>query len=98
MSAGGQRGIDVSGNGITGVGARIISASDVTVDIRKSLTFVTNNAIATSNIPVWTGRNAFQNHMPNGNVFVQEFLRGQKECSCSNGQPVYQPGNITRFV
>jgi hypothetical protein len=59
--------------------------------------FTTNTAIATSNVAVWTGRNALQNHMPNGNVFVQEFLRGQKECSCSNGLPSYQPGNITRF-
>jgi hypothetical protein len=90
--------VDLSGNGSTGVGARIISASDVTMQTRRKLMFVTNTAVATSNVPVWTGRNAFQNRMPNGNVFVQEFLRGEKECSCSNGLPLYQPNNITRFV
>jgi hypothetical protein len=98
MSSGGQRGIDVSGNGNRGVGARIMSASDVTIDIRRSLTFVTNNASATANIPAWNSRNALQNHTPNGNNFVQEFLRGAKECDCSGGQPVYQANNITRFV
>jgi hypothetical protein len=98
MSAGGQRGIDISGNGSRGVGARIISASDVTIDIRRSLMFTTNTAVATTIVPAWTGRNAFQNHTPNGNNFVQEFLRGAKECDCSGGNPVYQANNITRFV
>jgi hypothetical protein len=97
MSSGGQRGIDVSGNGNRGVGARIMSASDVTIDIRRSLTFVTNNAIATANIPAWSSRNALQNHTPNGNNFVQDFILGRKECDCSGGMPIYQPGNITKF-
>jgi hypothetical protein len=97
MSSGGQRGVDISGNGATGVGMRIMDASDFTIESRRKLMFVTNTAIATSNVAAWTGRNAFQNHMPNGNNFVQEFLRGQKECGCSNGQPAYQPNNITRF-
>ena len=98
MSSGGRRGVDVSGNGITGVGQRIQDASDVTVQTRRKLMFVTNTAIATSNVAAWTGRNAYQNQTPNGNDFVNEFLRGQKECSCSNGLPVYQNNNITRFV
>ena len=98
MSSGGQRGVDISGNGNTGIGARIMNASDVTTQTRRKLMFTTNTAVATTNVTAWTGRNALQNHTPNGNVFVQEFLRGAKECDCSGGLPLYQPGNITKFV
>jgi len=71
MSAGGQRGIDVSG--ITGM--RIQNMSDVIAQRRVRLVYQTFAST--------TGANAFVNETPNANGSYVDFLRGIKE-SCSN--------------
>lgn len=71
MSAGGQRGADLSG--ITSM--RIQNASDVTARTRVQLVYQT---FASS-----TGANAYQNETPNANGSYIDFLSGLKE-SCSN--------------
>ena len=71
MSAGGQRGIDVSG--ITSM--RIQDASDVTKQTRVRLVYQTFAST--------TGANAYQNETPNANDSYLQFLQGVKE-GCSN--------------
>lgn len=92
MSAGGQRGIDVSG--ITGL--RLQNASDVTARLRYQEVFQT---FASS-----TGANAYRNETPNAVGSYLDFLIGRKEsgrrdislsdCSSCIGLP-YQY-NLTR--
>lgn len=67
MSAGGQRGIDVSG--ITGL--RLQNASDVTKSLRSKLVFQTFAST--------TGANAYQNETPNATGSYLDFLIGRKE-------------------
>jgi hypothetical protein len=71
MSAGGQRGIDVSG--ITAM--RVQNASDVTTRTKVRLVYQTFAST--------TGANAYVNETPNGNDSYVQFLEGVKE-SCSN--------------
>ena len=105
MSSGGRRGIDVSGagigpnggGGVPGQGMRIQNASDVVYQKKVQLIYTTNNAISNAGIGVWTGRNAYQSHTPNGNDFVRQFLNGVRECDCSGGFPGMTNGNITQF-
>lgn len=85
MSAGGQRGIDVSG--ITGI--RLQNASDVTNRIKSQLVYQT---FASS-----TGANAYRNETPNAYGSYLTFLFGRKEvgrrdislsdCSTCAGDP-----------
>lgn len=72
MSAGGQRGIDVSG--ITGM--RIKDASDVTNRTKIQLVYQTFAST--------TGANAFRNKVPNGNDYFLQFTEGIKECRQTN--------------
>lgn len=67
MSAGGQRGIDVSG--ITGL--RLQNASDITTRVRTQLVY--------HNFASTTGANAFRNETPNANGSYIDFLTGRKE-------------------
>lgn len=67
MSAGGQRGIDVSG--ITGI--RLQNASDVT---RRTKTQLVYQTFAST-----TGANAYINQTPNAYGSYIEFLTGRKE-------------------
>ncbi len=103
MSSGGRRGVDVSGvgigpqRGISGQGMRIQNASDVTYQTKVQVLYTTNNAISNSGIAAWTGRNAYQDHTPNGNEFVRQFLNGWRECDCSGGIPQMTNGKITPF-
>ena len=69
MSAGGQRGIDVSG--ITSL--RIQNASDAIMQRRVRLVYQTFAST--------TGANAYQNETPNGNDSYLQFLQGVKDCS-----------------
>jgi hypothetical protein len=71
MSAGGQRGIDVSG--ITSL--RVQYASDATTRTKVRLVYQTFAST--------TGANAYINETPNGNDSYVQFLQGVKE-SCSN--------------
>lgn len=71
MSAGGQRGIDVSG--ITSL--RIQNASDAITRRRIRLVYQTFAST--------TGANAYINETPNANASYVDFLSGLKE-SCSN--------------
>ncbi len=71
MSAGGQRGIDVSG--ITSL--RLQNASDWVERERLQLVYQTFAST--------TGANAYLNETPNGNDSYLQFLKGVKE-SCSN--------------
>lgn len=71
MSAGGQRGIDISG--ITGM--RIQDASDFVTQERVRLVYQTFAST--------TGANAYINETPNANGSYLDFLAGIKE-SCSN--------------
>lgn len=71
MSAGGQRGIDLSG--ITSLRQR--DASDVTTQARVRLVYQTFAST--------TGANAYANETPNGAGYYSQFLQGVKE-SCSN--------------
>lgn len=71
MSAGGQRGIDVSG--ITSM--RLRDAADVTARTRVQLVYQTFAST--------TGANAYQNETPNATGSYLSFLQGVKE-GCSN--------------
>lgn len=76
MSAGGQRGIDVSG--ITSL--RIQNASDSTT--RLSLQQAYQNFAST------TGANAYRNRTPNGYGLFLSFTEGRKEgCASCVGLP-----------
>jgi hypothetical protein len=85
MSAGGQRGIDVSG--ITGL--RLQNASDVTSRLRYQEVFQTFAST--------TGANAYRNETPNAVGSYLDFLIGRKEsgrrdislsdCSTCTGLP-----------
>ena len=76
MSAGGQRGIDVSG--ITSM--RLQYASDWTERDRLQMVYQT---FASS-----TGANAYVNQTPNGNDSYLHFLKGAKEgCTTCTGLP-----------
>ena len=66
MSAGGQRGIDVSG--VTGV--RLQNASDVTHRIYLQETYQAGNS-NTANAP--------RNRIPNGTGYFMDFIQGVKE-------------------
>ena len=69
MSAGGQRGIDISG--VTSI--RVQNASDATTRTKVRLVYQT---FASS-----TGANAYINETPNGNDSYIQFLQGVKDCS-----------------
>lgn len=94
MSAGGQRGIDVSG--ITGL--RLQNASDTTTRIRLQEIYL--------NFASTTGANAFRNRTPNATGLFLEFLQGRKEvgrrdislsdCSTCTGLP-YQSNLVMNF-
>ena len=73
MSAGGQRGIDVSGINTL----RRQNASDYTTSIRLQEVY--------QNFASTTGANAYQNRTPNANGSWLEFLQGRKEIrACSD--------------
>lgn len=94
MSAGGQRGIDVSG--ITGI--RLQNASDATYRRRMRLVFQTFAST--------TGANAYRNETPNATGSYLDFLVGRKEvgrldisfsdCSTCSGLP-YQSLETRQF-
>jgi hypothetical protein len=94
MSAGGQRGTDVSG--ITGL--RLQNASDVTARLRYQEVFQTFAST--------TGANAYRNETPNATGSYLDFLIGRKEsgrrdisfsdCSSCVGLP-YQNTLIRTF-
>jgi hypothetical protein len=69
MSAGGQRGIDISG--VTSL--RIQHASDATKRTQVRLVYQTFAST--------TGANAYRNWVPNANGSLIEFLQGVKDCS-----------------
>ena len=76
MSAGGQRGIDLSG--ITSL--RQQNASDVTTQTRVRLVYQTFAST--------TGANAYANETPNGAGYYLQFLTGAKEsCTACTGLP-----------
>lgn len=76
MSAGGQRGIDVSG--ITST--RIQNASDVTFRLNSQLMY--------QNFASTTGANAYVNETPNAWGSYLQFLQGRKEgCASCTGLP-----------
>jgi len=76
MSAGGQRGIDISG--ITTY--RVQNASDFTYQNRTRLVYQTFAST--------TGANAYLNETPNANGSYLDFLRGAKQsCSVCDGLP-----------
>lgn len=69
MSAGGQRGIDISG--VTSL--RVQYASDATKQTKVRLVYQTFAST--------TGANAYRNWVPNANGSLIEFLQGAKDCS-----------------
>lgn len=69
MSAGGQRGIDISG--VTSL--RIQYASDKIKQTKVRAVY--------QNFASVTGANAYQNETPNANGSLIEFLQGVKDCS-----------------
>ncbi len=69
MSAGGQRGIDISG--VTSL--RIQNASDATTRTQIRLVY--------QNFASATGANAYVNETPNANGSLIQFLQGAKDCS-----------------
>jgi hypothetical protein len=83
MSAGGQRGTDVSGINTM----RMMDGSDFTTQLKDKLVYQTFNST--------TGANAYANHVANGNDYYLQFLKGTKECSCV-GLP-YQTGLVMKF-
>jgi len=83
MSAGGQRGIDISGVS----SLRVQYASDATTRAKVRLVYQT---FASS-----TGANAYVNQTPNGNDSYVQFLQGVKE-SCSNCSGLPFQWNINR--
>jgi hypothetical protein len=85
MSAGGQRGIDLSG--ITSM--RLRDASDWTARTRVQEVYQTFAST--------TGANAYLNQTPNGNDSYIQFLQGVKEgCSNCMGLP-YGRGKVRLF-
>lgn len=94
MSAGGQRGIDVSG--ITGL--RLQNASDVTKRLRLQETYL--------NFASTVGANAWRNRTPNSTGYFLDFIQGRKEvgrldislsdCSTCTGLP-YQSNLVMKF-
>jgi hypothetical protein len=87
MSAGGQRGIDVSG--VTGI--RIQNTSDAVYQKRVRLVFQTFAST--------TGANAYVNETPNATGSYLDFLVGRKEvtdCSACVGLP-YQNRAVRLF-
>lgn len=94
MSAGGQRGIDVSG--ITGI--RIQNASDF-VKVKQTQLMYQNFAST-------TGANAYANRTPNGYNYYLQFIEGTKEvgrtdisganCVTCTGLP-YQYSKVMTF-
>lgn len=83
MSAGGQRGIDLSG--ITTM--RIRDAADVTAQNRSKQFY---QMFSTATV------NAYSNRTPNGNNNYIDLLRGVKECSNCTGLP-YQDAITFKF-
>lgn len=83
MSAGGQRGIDVSG--ITTF--RVQHASDFVYQNKTRLVYQTFAST--------TGANAYLNETPNANGSYIDFLRGVKQ-SCSNCSGLPWQWNISR--
>jgi hypothetical protein len=83
MSAGGQRGFDVSG--ITSM--RLQYGSDSTERARLRLVYQTFAST--------TGANAYLNETPNGNDSYLHFLKGVKE-GCSNCTGLPFQWNISR--
>ena len=81
MSAGGQRGIDLSG--ITSL--RRQDASDFTTQARVRLVYQTFAST--------TGANAYANETPNGAGYYLQFLQGVKE-SCSNCTGLPYPNRV----
>jgi hypothetical protein len=85
MSAGGQRGTDVSG--ITGI--RLQNASDFVTQERVRLVYQTFAST--------TGANAYTNQTPNANASYIDFLTGRKEgCASCTGLP-YQNRLVRSF-
>jgi hypothetical protein len=84
MSAGGQRGIDISG----ATTMRLITASDYTTQAKSKLVYQTFNSS--------TGANAYADHVPNGNDYYLQFLKGVKECGPCTGLP-YQESFVMKF-
>jgi hypothetical protein len=94
MSAGGQRGIDVSG--ITGL--RLQNASDVTARTRLQEIYL--------NFASTVGANAYRNRTPNSVGYFSDFVQGRKEvgrrdicgsdCSTCTGLP-YQNNLVMNF-
>jgi hypothetical protein len=82
MSAGGQRGTDLSG--ITTM--RIRDAADVTAQNRVKQTYQMF-ASATAN--------AYANRTPNGNNYYSDFLLGIDECSNCTGLPYQRSQTMT---
>lgn len=80
MSAGGQRGIDVSG--VTSM--RLMSGSDYTTQLKDILVYQTFNSSS--------GANAYMNHVANGNDYYLQFLKGAKECPTVCAGLPYQTG------
>jgi hypothetical protein len=73
MSAGGQRGTDVSG--ITGL--RQQNASDATRALQLDLMY--------QNFASTTGANAYKNRTPNGYNYFLQFTQGRKEIAVGTG-------------
>ncbi len=69
MSAGGQRGIDISG--VTSL--RVQTAADATTRTKVRLVYQTFAST--------TGANAYRNWVPNDNGSLIQFLQGVKDCS-----------------
>ncbi len=83
MSAGGQRGIDISGS----TTYQVQNASDATYRQRVRLVYQTFAST--------TGANAYRNETPNANASYVDFLTGLKQgCASCTGLP-YQ-STITR--
>ncbi len=84
MSAGGQRGIDVSGS----TTYQVQTASDATYQQRVRLVYQTFAST--------TGANAYQNQTPNAYASYIDFLTGYKQgCASCTGLP-YQ-ATLTRL-
>jgi hypothetical protein len=86
MSAGGQRGIDVSGINTM----RLRDAADFTLQVKDVLVYQTFNST--------TGANAYANRVANGNDYYLQFLKGVKEGSQAGctGLP-YQSNYTMKF-
>jgi hypothetical protein len=91
MSAGGQRGIDVSGVG----GLRVQNASDFVTGERLQLVYQTFAST--------TGANAYRNETPNSYGSYIDFLQGIRpfvdlSCTTCAGSPwIQNPQGVARF-